>query len=305
MKVCLTPIPFPSFFIIFFLAIQNELSSCPLETVSAARCSFVQHWQPPNLFDAKPNVRLLRKQKKSCKNSRRKSRENFLNRSRRISYSAKRRWKLCSADTTWTEERQNEDVRKRGKRGGERRRGHDAFKTFVPLPGPPRRAPERHLSRSPLRHKELWSMKVSKVHLHQNTKANISWASDPIFRSPWSFSLVVLWEWRAVYLPVVCLYMSLYVFMTSMSVSCLSNIVCPYLSWCLTMSLCFKTTSWAYDQSLCTVAQAPRPDINWPLELQFVKSILTCFDLSQPYRKLLERHVEKKPMQRLPQVFNL
>lgn len=78
-----------------------------------------------------------------------------------------------------------------------------------------------------------------------------------------------------------------------MSVSCLSNIVCPYLSWCLTMSLCFKTTSWAYDQSLCTVAQAPRPDINWPLELQFVKSILTCFDLSQPYRKLLERHVEK------------
>ena len=144
------------------------------------------------------------KTKKSCKNSRRKSRENFLNRSRRISYSAKRRWKLCSADTTWTEERQNEDVRKRGKRGGERRRGHDAFKTFVPLPGPPRRAPERHLSRSPLRHKELWSMKVSKVHLHQNTKANISWASDPIFRSPWSFSLVVLWEWRAVYLRVVC-----------------------------------------------------------------------------------------------------
>ena len=88
--------------------------------------------------------------------------------------------------------------------------GHDAFKTFVNLSlclalheelrkGIFHEAPFDTRS-----YMELWSMKVSKVHLHQNTKANISWASDPIFRSPWSFSLVVLWEWRAVYLRVVC-----------------------------------------------------------------------------------------------------
>ena len=131
MKVCLTPIPFPSFYY-FFLAIQNELSSCPLETVSAARCSFVQHWQPPNLFDAKPNVRLLRKQKKTCNlkftskktfsKKRDQNRSRNQNRSRRISYSAKRRWKLCSADTTLDgarrsrEETERPKIKKRGKR---------------------------------------------------------------------------------------------------------------------------------------------------------------------------------------------
>lgn len=136
----------------------------------------------------KKNMQFKNTSKITWKKTFQKKRPRNLKRSRRISYSAKRRWKLCSADTTldggarkWRSDKNEENVKnvdtevktwtekrgKRGKRGGERRerrRGHGKTGTrrvqnvcpFVPLPGPPRRAPERHLSRSPLRHKELY-----------------------------------------------------------------------------------------------------------------------------------------------------
>ena len=116
------------------------------------------------------------KTKKTCKNSRFENQKKLSKRDQGIKTDQGASRTRLSDDGSFApptppgrSDKEPEERQKwrRGKRGGERRerrRGHGKTGTrrvqnvcqFVPLPGPPRRAPERHLSRSPLRHKELY-----------------------------------------------------------------------------------------------------------------------------------------------------